>query len=167
MKLKTIFTTAVLTAVLAVPAFAFSRVEGTVTNVRDTEVTIRTNRGNYNRNYTILLENTPILKDTLLAEVRDINEGDDLVVIYEQSQISPLIYPPQREAHVALLFENEAEQTSEAENGTRGIINMVELLPYYARGNNAAALQTLGTILDVIDTNYYTGIEIFDDIFNF
>ncbi|MCL2610539.1 MAG: hypothetical protein FWE02_02565 [Defluviitaleaceae bacterium] len=159
MKLKTILTTAVLTTIMAVPAFAFSKIEGKVTDVRETEVTIEVE----NRNYSISLEDAAILKNKRLIEVDDIKEGDGLIVIYEQQTFTPTIYPPRKMAHTALVSRDEKE-SEEFQTKEPQVINMLELLPYYARGNKQDLVQTLE---DIIDTNYFTGLEVFDDILNF
>ena len=160
MKLKTILTTAFLTTIMVVPTFAFSQMEGTVTDVRETEVMIETESGNYS----ISLEDTAILKDRHLVSSEKIEEGDELIVVYESQTFSSLIYPPRRVAHTALVLRSENENLEDMQKEESHVINMLDLLPYHARGNNQNSVQDLEEILD---TNYHTGLEIFEVIFNF
>ena len=158
MKLKTILTTAILTTVITIPAFAFSQIEGKVTDVRENEVIINTENGNYS----ILLEEAAILKNKALTEAEKIEEGDKLVVVYEPQTFAPAIYPPRKIAHTAIVIRSEKETDKDEIEETK-VLNMLNLLPYYARGNNQSAIQILE---DIIDTNYYIGLEILDDILN-
>ena len=153
MKLKTFFTATIFTILLAVPVLAFSKIEGYVTSTYENRVVISTENGNHS----ILLEDAAILKSKRLINSEDIKEGDKLLVVYEEGVFSPLIYPPQKTAHTALVRRNNYEADHREEHNP-GIVNMLELLPFYARGTNA---NLIGMLEDIIDINYYTGLEVF------
>lgn len=165
MKLKTFFTTIIFTALCIVPAFAFSKIEGKVTTTYEDRVIITTED---NGRVSILLEDAAILKSKRLIDAEDIKEGDKLLVIYEERSFAPLIYPQRKIAHTALVRRSDESYANNGNNGNneaeRTVINMLDLLPFYARGTNTHLVGLLETI---IDTNYYTGLEVFEDILNF